>query len=165
MGELERRGQWWLPGHENQKVAGAFTFSPADGVRLKLDGWLDPGQMPRPGSENLYPSILGLTSDGNEVTLWDCWETGWAGSSSGSVTATLQADAAYIGAHFCGPDEPRFHRFAATYSGLHNWVRQNVFRTDYGTDNVTSLPRCRIEYAPPADLVADTSKGKLRVTG
>lgn len=70
MQEKEYRGHWWLPTNPDRISGGIATYNPEDGIELNLFSALDPHpQSFNPGQSPQFNRILGVTTDGEAVTL------------------------------------------------------------------------------------------------
>jgi len=109
------------------------VFTPSDGASLQLNAsaseWFeDAPERPLSAFAAAYesdldiPIVLGLTSDGKQVTLEDCWEAGRHLSIPGYPTSRLLAKSAFVGAHFSVPQEILFRRFVIAYAHLDEWT-------------------------------------------
>jgi hypothetical protein len=124
---LTYTGIWWLSDQANDTVAGTLTISNEEGFRLELIGRL--GQIGEAFAINTiktYPKILGMTKEGQQITLCDCLESLSHFSSNGAGTFASQQifirGAIYIGSHFLEPDDPRFYKIDVQYSHLQEWA-------------------------------------------
>lgn len=72
----EYRGLWWLPSNKERKVAGVLTYIPSEEFKLELIGTFDAeydGTFLAGLKSNLVePVILGQSSDGSDITLFEC---------------------------------------------------------------------------------------------
>lgn len=124
MQELERRGKWYLPGRGRRKINGVLRFTPADGALLELDGLLDER------TDYLFPSIiLGETSQGEEITLYQCQQKGFrlGGKSSSS---SFIADIVFVGSLFLSEEKLLFERVQVEFSHLHYWRGETGFKVN-----------------------------------
>ena len=73
MKSLKYSGAWWLPSKEMRKVTGKVAFAEEDGLYLTLNRYLlsDQDHLKQPYFKE-HPIILGLTRDGQAVTLCNC---------------------------------------------------------------------------------------------
>jgi hypothetical protein len=121
MKTMECTGLWWLPGKENERVAGTLNISESGSLKLFLIGTLGP--QVAPGSKTLQV-ILGsvdASPAGNNITLVWCMLTSAKAGSFEGVRETYQASRGYFGAHL--PSEVVPFKFAAVrVSGLMEWA-------------------------------------------
>lgn len=70
MQEKEYRGHWWSPTNPDRSSGGVATYNPEDGIELDLFRALDPHPSSfNPGQSPQFDRILGITTDGEAVTL------------------------------------------------------------------------------------------------
>lgn len=162
MKDLEYSGLWWLPSSQEDMIAGTLTFSNQDGIHLNLIGSFK--EMTKLSSLETYPLILGVTSGGKLLTLYDCMESGLRRSFPGFMSQQLSARTAYIGAHFADPQEIRFHKTRVQYSHLPDWVRLSGFHTQYTVRNQVGFDKYELTYTLPEEVKATTAKGTVSVT-
>src|SRR5260221_191007 len=121
MKSFEYSGMWWLPSHSEYTVSGKLTFVQNDRIDIALDSILEPDRdVLRERTLKRYPLILGVTDDGQAITLFDCRETNveHITSDEGSYAKhECSAIGAYIGAHLTSR-EPLFHKMDVHYSHL-----------------------------------------------
>jgi hypothetical protein len=129
MSDLEYEGYWWLPETPDKKVFGQLEISPRDGITLNLYGTLN-GSLH--SSEDFTPLlVLGRSTSGKAITLYDCLWTGTTSNVPGFDTTTLLADKAFIGVHFQSQEEARFKRLFAHYANLDEWVNRSGFTVEH----------------------------------
>jgi hypothetical protein len=58
-------GEWWLPGHEANRVVGKLTYDPENGIELELESFFE---------ENKFQAIHGYAA-GKKISLIDCFST------------------------------------------------------------------------------------------
>ncbi len=75
VGTHEYHGFWWLPGHQDQKLAGKLTLGKGD-VQLELLGHYGHELLSDSGTERIFsldlkeqPRVVGMTTNGKQVTL------------------------------------------------------------------------------------------------
>ena len=76
MTKLERDGEWWHPGHPEERWSGVLRFDEEEGGSLRVAVPHNYGTPP-PLTRSLIPSgsvIVGRTNRGEMVTLLDCFE-------------------------------------------------------------------------------------------
>lgn len=119
-------GVWWLPSKENHKVAGEASFAGSGYTKLILHGIFahnfEPGII---YSLPWYPIILGVTEEGQPITLFRCQETTttslWGNEEEGGEQE-YQADVALIGTHFTDPEMILFNNIDVQYRYLPQWA-------------------------------------------
>ncbi|MER7636949.1 hypothetical protein [Streptomyces sp. NPDC126522] len=117
---FEAEGLWWLPDHEDQKVAGILSFSPDSGSELRLIGTLSSA---RGSHDAIYERIHGL-ADGKQFHLEDCYQKNYKGSlfAPGGETETVYAHQVFRGVQYTEPDEPNADRVTPKLRYLTQWV-------------------------------------------
>ena len=124
--EFEYNGIWWLPDNPKKQVSGTLRFTPYEGAFLDLIGsFKDIRDM---FDTNLEPEIiLGVTSDGNNITLYKCFETKTNFSSPDLLTSSFYANLVFIGAHFQDLKYIKFKSISVHYLYLDEWVNISGF--------------------------------------
>jgi ApeA N-terminal domain 1 len=116
MEAFEFLGVWWIPPDQTNIVPGTLTFTHQDGIRLMLMGSLSPIQDLQAFKK--YPIILGVTQEGKQVTLSECFQIqrqlGFGGSNYSNQG--FRIGTVYVGTHFADPQEIRFHKIEMQYS-------------------------------------------------
>src|SRR6185295_18858109 len=102
MNGFEYYGIWWLPANPDNTVPGILTFTNEDGIGLQLLGTL--GDFSTFNTRKPYPLILGISSEGKEITLIDCWTAG-LNIGSGFARESYKSTFCLLGAHFDAPDK------------------------------------------------------------
>jgi len=123
--EFEYKGVWWLPDEPKKKISGTLRFSPSEGAVLDLIGSLKDIQ---DTTKTLEPEIiLGISSDGKNITLYKCFETKSSFSVPGFQTSSFYASLVFIGAHFQKSEDIKFKRISVHYLHLDEWVNISGF--------------------------------------
>lgn len=66
--------------------------------------------------------ILGISSNGKNITLYNCFETKSSFSVPGFQTSSFYADMVFIGAHFQKSENIKFKSISVHYSHLDEWA-------------------------------------------
>ncbi|WP_294443180.1 HEPN domain-containing protein [uncultured Sphingomonas sp.] len=138
--QFREDGLWWLPGGEDDKVAGELTFNQEDGAVLKLLGSFE-GKPFRPFQSDLkdHPVILGALKDGKAVTLLDSLNTGRHGAFFGGfVRETHKPHLTAIGLHFDSEKEAIFTKGYVRFEDIEAWLGDRFFDLEFRDDH-TSL--------------------------
>jgi hypothetical protein len=130
-------GEWWLPDDPETKLPGVLSFSPDEGLRLRLIGGWDhivthPGQN---GSTIVtdelkrWPMVLG-TADGKAITLLSvsvvtAKSYGLGGLFGPADKLELGASTGLVGVYMDAPDEPAFIAASADVEDLTVWSRRS----------------------------------------
>ena len=121
----EYKGQWWLPGKDDDKVSGTLYYNPGESLLLELIGnFKDESQDPFQELLNVHriDVIYGQCPDGKDITLFD------AGCN---LQRTFKADypvARYhpreivIGMHLPSITEKRFFKAVVKIPELSYWL-------------------------------------------
>lgn len=155
--KLEYKGLWFLPHNEERKVPGILTFDPANNRHvLELIGsFYDISE--HDGEE----IILGVTSEGDEITLHQCqfWSsTGLARKndlkgifSDKNKTSTLNFRVNYMlkGVHVSNIESLTFNSIYTTIYNLHEWVGISGISVD------REIPNCEdvITFTKPEPII------------
>jgi len=123
--EFEYKGIWWLPDKSEEKISGTFKFTPNEGAVLELIGsFKDITGM----NKMLKPEIiLGISSDGKNITLHKCFETKSNLSFPGLLTSSFYANRAFVGAHFQKTKDIKFKSLSVHYLYLDEWFNVSGF--------------------------------------
>jgi hypothetical protein len=161
MEAAEYKGLWWIPGNDDDQVAGFMTFSPEEGVRLSLIG--STRAFTEFGSAGDREVIVGVTTDGKEITLVDCLPSNEVISWPGIPTQEFRATTALVGAHFPSVQALNFNKIAIRYSYLADWAGISGFRREIDTKD-NQFTELRLTYVFPEDLMAEVDFGNLCLT-
>lgn len=164
MEELEFEGLWWLPETPEARVPGTVGFSPDSGASLDLlDSLKEPGnQFAALERELVQPEvILGVSSKGKPVTLWDCWERRKRVNLAGFTKTSFHADVVLVGAHLGSAEEARFKKMSAEYRHLDEWAGISGFGITIPEDH-TAHPMV-IEHKRPAPVTATVAGARIAI--
>ncbi len=163
MEEREVTGHFWTPDRPPSEpyggVGGVLTFSEHDGLFIELMDQLGPNRW-----GDSIELILGVTHDGNEVTLLDCLPIhsnvsttlgGWEISK-----ASYSPQLCYLGAHLPEEADRRFIDATVQIEGLELLVPASSFETDFPADR--DVPS-RATYKRPAPLEARLDDLAIRI--
>ena len=133
----EWTGQWWLPGDPDNKVSGVLSYTPNDGLRLRLvGGWEYAVKHPGENGSTIvtnefqhWPAVLGV-GDGKYVTLLDVSVTSAKTFSIARRFGVpdkleLRATTALVGCHLDEPDEAAFVAGIGKVENLTTWSRRS----------------------------------------
>jgi hypothetical protein len=126
--EILYEGLWFLPDQPQVAVPGSVSFSPNDGVSLKLNGSLTP-ELFRP--DNRPPIILGDTSDGKRITLVSCLVSGASISAPGYAVERYRAQMMLIGCHISDRQSLRFREFRIRFWNLEECIGEDAVVTNW----------------------------------
>ena len=128
-------GVWWLPS-KKKKVSGEVTYTRDTPTKLVLHGIFERDiNLEGQGSLGWYSIILGLTEDGQAITLVNCQVTHFNLSfgDKREVEQECMADIALIGTHFPDPQHILFSKVDVYYSYLPQWAGIFPYRGYQGT--------------------------------
>src|SRR5918996_1195905 len=123
------RGLWWLPSAPDDKHEGTLTIKKAD-ARLDLLGHFGRELISEPERERVYSlwladqeRVVGLTTDGKQVTLVDCTQGSGGGIHfPGIENGVYRARAVIVGHTFDGTVPITFDEVEFRTSDLETWV-------------------------------------------
>lgn len=167
---IEQPGFFWLPGQDDEKVAGGLRIGQSGRINLDLFGALD-GDQNDPSRTILNPShrpsfqrpdrfarIHGLI-EGKEVTLDDCISESSDWRLAGGVSkSTLSARRAYVGAWYESDEVATFARIAVSIEGLHEWLLISGLKgeQDYSNGRIGKLTHT---FEPPTGITVSLADG------
>lgn len=151
--EFEYKGIWWLPDKPDKEVTGTLRFTPVGGAILDLIGsFQDIENM----NKKLKPEIiLGVSSNGKNITLYKCFETKSSFNFSGFQTSSFYADLVFIGAHFQKSEDIKFKSIFVHYLHLDEWVNISGFDIKHLWEEKEVI----IKYKLPEPFRADINDG------
>lgn len=162
--EFEYKGIWWLPDKPKEQVSGTLRFTPDEGAILDLIGsFKDIKNM----NKMLEPEIiLGVSSNGKNITLYKCFETKSSFSLPGFQTSSFYANLVFIDAHFQKSEDIKFKSISVRYLHLDEWVNISGFDIKHLWEEKEVI----IKYKLPEPFQADISDGlkiliNIRATG
>lgn len=144
------KGYWWLPGREDDKVAGVLTYNPEANILLELIGcFTGPGfsiEELIDGELKKVPVIYGVDSDAKRISLFDCYLSFSANFSSSFPITKFTSGFVVIGMHINGMAEPSFCRADVRIPELTYWVLPRSIKTtfQYASDS-KSLQSCTLQ--------------------
>lgn len=153
--EFEYKGIWWLPDKPEKQISGTLRFSPKEGAILDLIGsFKDIEDMHK--DKMLEPEIiLGIFSNGKNITLHKCFETKSNISFPGFSTSSFYANVVFVGAHFQKKEDIKFKKLSIHYSLLDEWVNISGFDIQPFSDKKEVV----IKYKLPEPIQANISGG------
>jgi len=144
--KFEYKGVWWLPSKPGKKVSGTLGFTPNEGAILDLIGSFkdikDINQILNPDI------ILGVSSNGKNITLYKCFETRSSLSLPGLLTSSFYASVVFVGVHFEKTEDIKFESLSIHCSYLDDWVNISGFNIQHLSDKKELL----IKYKWPESI-------------
>ncbi len=107
------RANWFLPGQENNQLSGLLSFDIGKGGELELDGNFDRNFF---GDFNNPEIILGITSKGDRVTLYNCKQFHKSDKSIFKVQFIIK------GHYFQHEKELMFNKVRCEFNYLAEWI-------------------------------------------
>lgn len=145
-----------------ERVAhGTLRFDGRGSARLELIGMLRP--FPTGGADFTPPVILGVTTGGEPVTLWQCRETGSSGQLGEFRATTIEAQVVVVGAHFAAPEQLQFARLGVRYDHLAEWMGVRGLQVEQLDEHDDGPFRFRVETVPPRVYEAGLPDFTLRL--
>lgn len=130
---FEYGGVWWLPENPENKIHGKLSYNPRIRTVLSLDGAFNEF----PDETDFHEIILGVSSDGEKITLKSCLRTNLQlveRDSKEYVTSEFGVSVFYVGCHFAKKEDIKFTRLFVRYSQLKEWLRERLFHHEFGKD-------------------------------
>lgn len=163
------RGLWWLPAAADEQLSGTITITKGQAI-LELVGHFGRRLLSESETERAYSldladqkRILGLTTDGRDVTLVDCSEApvGKTISFPGIEVGAYRVGVAIIGHAFGDGDPIEFDAVEIRTSELEKWVDYTAFSVKRHEERRGGV----IDFALPDDMkftLADGDQATLR---
>lgn len=157
------RGLWWLPATPDERLSGTLTITNGEPV-LELVGHFGRRPLSESETERTYSldladheRILGLTTDGKDVTLVDCGEApvGNTISFPGIEVGAYRARVAVIGQAFGDGDSIEFDAVEMRTSELEKWVGYTPFPVKRHEERRGGV----IDFALPDDMEFTLANG------
>lgn len=175
MSNREWRGTWWLPGQEEEAVAGVLIQRESDGeLLLNLIGGfaihrfipIDENRS-EVSYETEWPMILGR-SGGDLFTLLDCnarHTTGAGFLASAVAEQDILAQRGLRGVHLTAPDEEIFTSAVLNVEYLLGWMRESTLQAsiDFNEWRWTGRQTVTAEPVDPATASNGTYEFELRI--
>lgn len=152
MEQFEYNGIWWLPSKPDNEISGILHYHPTDGITLDLIGsFREFGNALSTHQEE--DIILGVTSNGKEVTLYKCIEF-HSSYSSGFHSSSYRVIVIFTGHHFEKIADIVFNEFLINYYHLKDWVGINGFSLKSESDSKGYLIKETVTYVFPEEVRA-----------
>jgi hypothetical protein len=158
--EFEYSGMWWLPEDPEKQVCGILKFTPNKGAVLDLIGsFKDTTETPK--------IILGISSNGKDITLYECFEIRKRlNYSYGSTTSSFSfyANEVFIGSHFQKTEDIKFKSLSIHYLYLDEWFNVSGFDRENLLNEVVHFSdkkKITINYKLPEPIQAAIDDYKI----
>ena len=146
------KGLWFLPEKPSNQIPGTLIFDPQEGIRLELIGNLSDFKSSKDIHEPDF--ILGITTDGMQITLYKCFETTRSMSFPGMQTSKYTSNFIFKGRHFSFKSELVFNSIVGRLKNLEEWIGEYGFRT---IDNNFDTKETKVEYKLPDQIIFKVS--------
>ena len=156
MEEFEYNGIWWLPENPKKKISGTLRFNLREDANLELIGSFKEA---KDINTLLQPNIiLGITSNGKIITLYECYESHFHISMPGFLSSSFIASVVFQGHHFEKEEDIIFDSLSLNYSHLEEWMRITGFQFKLETDSKSHLTKHEVSYSFPQKVEAKVDK-------
>ncbi len=145
---IELKGMWWLPSNPETKVAGMFTFIPGESIVLELIGALGKVESALDAflSKRDEDVIFGVTSDAQEVTLFNCGVSGSLNFNCPFPITRYTCQYAIIGAHVNSTSDNRFFEATVKFPLISQWCSPCALSTTFYSNENDKFRSCRVEF-------------------
>jgi hypothetical protein len=153
---------WWQPGNPDKSLPGVLFEDEEHGWLLEIDGTFNefdisalsagggPVQVPMDLPDSL-PVVLGITSQGEMVSLVDCLVLGGSIPFAGTRgSMKIWPKTLAYGVHFWSADDFRLTSLSVRYSHLDTWVATTGFEVEF-SPNVYPV---QVRYTKPEPIEA-----------
>lgn len=125
--QIEKQGNWWLPGRDHERVAGRLIFGP-DGYQLDLIGALSHpfGSRQTEHSDAGNYGVVHGEAGGDYFTLLDCFRSKITGQIlTGTAVESIHVNMALEGLLFDDDEMVGGDALSASMRHLPHWMAQN----------------------------------------
>lgn len=116
MKDLKHTGFWKFEGDDNS-YSGTLEY---------VDGSFELTLLGRPEMSSTFKEIYGCSSDGTNITLYNCYARSRHMSLPGIPTTRIMAQLCLLGHHF-KLEEAKFEKIRMVYSSLNEWFDRSGF--------------------------------------
>lgn len=154
MERYECSGYWWMPDSSNNKVYGTLKFLPTEGYILKLMSFFNQGTSFEKNksfgkSAESTEIILGLNSEGKDITLHNCTIYKRDILFEKDITIlTYIVSFVFVGFHFEKKEDIRFKSVSVYYHLLNEWVGISGIKQNTELDSEGKLIELNYNYNP-----------------
>ena len=159
MESFEYAGFWWLPDNPKKQISGTLKFNFREGITLDLVGSFK--EMQDLGKSLEPKIILGFTSNGKKITLYNCYEIHSHMSLPGFLSTSFIASVAFVGHHFEKEESILFNSLSLNYSHLEEWTRITGFQMRMVTDTSDHLVKHEVSYVFPEKVETKVNDIKI----
>ncbi len=133
------RGDWYLPNDKGNSLSGELSFDAAKGSELELDGNFDRKFI---GGLFNHKILLGKTSSGKDVTLYNCTQFHRSKKSNFNVQFII------VDGLFKEEEELKFNKVICNFNCLDEWLRISGFEI-----NATEEGKVDLHYEQPESIM------------
>jgi hypothetical protein len=161
MENFEFNGVWWLPENPDKKVSGTLKFSSDETTVLQLIGsFKEITEINVVKNHNL---ILGLTSEGKEITLFKCYEYQSVIHIPGFMNSCFFISVVFVGHQFKKIEDIVFDSILLNYNNLNEWAGINGFQLQPNKNNEDDHPLAEIRYFKPQIVAVKLEKFSISI--
>ena len=124
LSKSEYKGKWWIPADSHNEIDGTLKINPNGTGTLEIWGELikeDFSEFP-PTSEEVE-IILGRTSEGSKITLFNCQLAGTSRSSEGFPLQTVNIATNILHVHFLTKDTISFRKLMVEFKHFEHLIK------------------------------------------
>jgi hypothetical protein len=133
------KGLWWFPESCEAKFSGILIFDPNRGITLDFMNPVDFEELAIKGNfsskEFKKDILLGISCNGEEITLQGCSELTSSFSPIGIRCFSITANTVFVGAHLEESDDMKFRSVSVNLIHLDEWANESGFELLY-TPNI-----------------------------
>lgn len=144
--EINIKCVFWLPSNPSKRLEGILRFNQELGIEIELFGHFDKYHH-LSSKENSI--LLGVTSDGKDVTLLKCYETSRRFGIPGFDTSSIAALYLFEGKHFNSEDDIMFDFLNIEYENINRWIGISGFDKPIYDSSLNELV---VKYTQPKGL-------------
>ncbi|MGP4112313.1 HEPN domain-containing protein [Streptomyces sp. 4N509B] len=148
--KFESDGLFWLPGRDDNQVAGRISFDPAKGTKLSLIGTFSNSELGVDTGDEMQVSTIHGVAGKRFITLTECSRTGFRVESPGFPREDYRSDATFAGHALLRPDGQGFTEAIIRFSNLYDWVGKSAVSRELSYDNETrAITQAVLTLTPP----------------
>ena len=150
-------GKWWLPSN-NQKESGILRIIKDKEIKLELDYFINIKKGVKNNPLENFEIILGETTDGEKITLLNCWAAEFFGKF-------FNIEFVFIGEHFNNLKDIKFKSIEFAYTYLNEWAYPYWYKQSiYYKKNKVNKERITYIKKEPIKIFLDIPDNKINLT-
>lgn len=155
MESYECSGYWWMPNFPNNKVFGTLKFLPTAGAILELMDFFHQNiSFEKDELSGKYIKsneiILGLNSEGKDITLHNCTFIGRSILIEKDITILkYRVSFIFVGFHFEKKEDIEFKSISVNYHHLNEWIGISGIKQETELTSEGRLKELNYNYNPP----------------